>query len=316
MHEPDVSVVIPLYNKGPLIARALNSVLVQTIQNFEVIVVDDGSTDNGAMVVRDFDDPRILMIQQENLGVSAARNKGAEAARAEMIAFLDADDEWMPDHLDTLLELHKKHPDAGAYGTACLIRGKSLSLRIASYSVDIHKEPWDGLLTSYFRAAALGFSPITASTAAIPKDIFREMRGFNTSTWWGEDTDLWGRIALKYPIAFSWHGMGIYDTEAKNRSCDRIEPIEENIFIRTAMEAIEAGEINPNMRMDLLEYIANKQINTALHNVHVGKQKLARVNLKNCETKMLVKEKYLALFLAYAPPSVYSLFRIIKRFFF
>ena len=304
MHKPDASVVIPLYNKGPHITRALNSVITQTVQNFEVIVVDDGSTDNGAMIVREFDDPRILLIKQENQGVSAARNNGVEVAQAEMIAFLDADDEWMPEHLNTLLRLRKKYPEAGAYGTACLITVEDSSPHNPSYSADISKEPWEGLIPSYFHAAAFGFPPITSSSVAITKDIVRAVGGFCTATRLGEDGDLWGRIALKYPIAFSWDGMAIYHTEAINRACNRIEPLEVHIFVRTAMEAIVAGEVSADMRMDLLEYIARLQIDTALHNIHAGEQKLARGNLKKCETKKLLKEKYLALLLAYAPLSV------------
>ncbi|MGI6022871.1 MAG: glycosyltransferase family 2 protein, partial [Methanoculleus sp.] len=93
---PEVSVVIPLYNKAPYIARALASVITQTCQGFEVIVIDDGSTDGGAEIVRRLDDTRIRVIRQENRGVSAARNRGIESARTDFIAFLDADDEWMP----------------------------------------------------------------------------------------------------------------------------------------------------------------------------------------------------------------------------
>ncbi|NLZ30356.1 MAG: glycosyltransferase family 2 protein, partial [Methanomicrobiales archaeon] len=115
---PEVSVVIPLYNKAPYIARALSSIIAQTRQDFEVIVIDDGSTDGGEEIVRGFDDPRIRVIRQENRGVSAARNRGIEAARADFIAFLDADDEWMPTHLGALLRLRGRYPRAGAYGTA------------------------------------------------------------------------------------------------------------------------------------------------------------------------------------------------------
>jgi len=117
---PAVSVVIPLYNKGPHIARALNSVLAQTFQDFEVIVVDDGSTDDGAEVVRGVDDPRIRLIQQENRGVSAARNRGIEAARAELIAFLDADDEWLAEHLETIIRLRRNALEVGIYATSTL----------------------------------------------------------------------------------------------------------------------------------------------------------------------------------------------------
>src|SRR5512143_913149 len=94
--EGRVGVVIPLYNKGTLVRRALNSVLGQTFQNFEVVVVDDGSTDEGPDVVRECSDSRVRLIQQANAGPGAARNRGARETQAPLLAFLDADDEWMP----------------------------------------------------------------------------------------------------------------------------------------------------------------------------------------------------------------------------
>ena len=93
---PAISVVIPLYNKVKYIRRALDSVLNQTSADLEVIVVDDGSTDGGGHVVLRQHDGRVRLIRQGNKGVSVARNRGVSEARADLIAFLDADDEWLP----------------------------------------------------------------------------------------------------------------------------------------------------------------------------------------------------------------------------
>jgi len=100
---PLVSVIIPLYNKEPYVERALRSVLMQSIQTFEIIVVEGGSTDNSLEKVQRFDDPRITVVQQREKGVSAARNEGVQAARSEFLAFLDADDEWMPGFIETMI---------------------------------------------------------------------------------------------------------------------------------------------------------------------------------------------------------------------
>ena len=109
-----VGVVIPLFNKGTLVRRALNSVLSQTYQNFEVVVVDDGSTDEGPDVVRESSDPRVRLIQQANAGPGAARNRGVQETQAPYLAFLDADDEWMPRFLEVYVECLRRHPDCDA----------------------------------------------------------------------------------------------------------------------------------------------------------------------------------------------------------
>src|SRR5699024_6424946 len=96
------SIVIPLYNKELSITNTLQSVLNQTFTDFEVVIVNDGSTDNSVEKVEAFNDPRIRLIHQANAGVSAARNKGIEEANYDWISFLDADDLWMENHLSIL----------------------------------------------------------------------------------------------------------------------------------------------------------------------------------------------------------------------
>jgi len=116
-----ISVVIPLYNKARHISRALDSVLGQTHQDYEVVVVNDGSTDGSEDIVRRYSDPRIRMVFREHVdsgGGHAARNLGIAESRADLIAFLDADDEWLPEHLATIVRLSEKYPECGAYASA------------------------------------------------------------------------------------------------------------------------------------------------------------------------------------------------------
>lgn len=131
------------------------------------------------------------------------------------------------------------------------------------------------------------------------------MAGFATEAWWGEDTDLWGRIALKYPIAFSWDGMGIYHTESSNRACKKVKAVRENIFVTSARNALQAGEVSPELREDLLEYVASKQIQTACRNLAAGRPDLAKNNLKDCKTRYLRRSKYWTLFWSYIPPKAF-----------
>ena len=105
-----ISVIIPLYNKEKQVAHTLESVLSQTFQRFEIVVVNDGSTDNSVAEVEKIGDSRIRLIHQKNGGVSAARNRGIEDSKYELLAFLDADDEWKPEYLEAQYNLFEKYP--------------------------------------------------------------------------------------------------------------------------------------------------------------------------------------------------------------
>ena len=282
---PEVSVVIPLYNKGPYIARALNSVLAQTFQDFEVIVVDDGSTDDGAAVVRGFADPRIRLIQQENQGVSAARNKGIEAAKAELVAFLDADDEWLPRFLETILRLRRKFPEAGAYATA-ISTAYNGTIKCTYYR-SVPSPNWEGIITDYFRSRILGDSVIRSSSVAIPKDILKEMNGFLVGAKWGEDLDLWGRIALKYPIGFStlYCSLIHVTSEGFEKTYNRVTVTKENPFITTGGAAID-GECNNFIdRSSLILYLDKITIESARYNTLLGQTSESKEILRKCRTK-------------------------------
>ena len=199
---PKFSVVIPLYNKEKYIQRAIDSVLSQTIEDFELIIVNDGSTDCSFEKASGYSDSRIHIIDQKNVGLAGARNRGMDEARADFIALLDADDEWEPDFLETIARLIKKYPHAGAYGTARLTifaGGK-----VKHYTVvDIPDTGWEGLIEDFFKAHALGASPLHPCTVCIPKKIYKELGGFPYGVKLYEDIYCWINIALHYPIAYS-----------------------------------------------------------------------------------------------------------------
>lgn len=307
---PLASVVIPLYNKEPHIKRAIDSVLAQKVQDFEVIIVDDGSTDKSAEVVKSFTDSRIRLIQQKNQGVSAARNRGAKSANSDLIALLDADDEWTPTFLETIIRLNRKYPEAGMYCTAYneYVYGK---IQTINYKV-IPPASWEGLLSNYFLSAALGPHPVCSSSVCIPKDIYISVGGFQVGAPWGEDDDFWGRIAIKYPVAFSQSTGAICYKNATNRACN-LQISVEHPFVKTACDLINSNNVPQNMRDDLRECIAKYQISSAAHNIKIGNPKLGRNILKGCNTKLLYRKKLFWIFLSLVPTSMLKLIRKFKR---
>ncbi len=171
-----VSVIIPLYNRGEYIARAIDSVLQQTFQNFEIIVVDGHSTDSGPSVVMSIDDSRIVFFEQEGKGLALARNQGVNRARTDFIAFLDADDEWSPSHLASLIRLRENYPNAGIYATTYKRIEPGNVVKIPKFRA-IPPPTWEGLIPNYFLTGTLGATPIIPTSVGIPKDVFTKVGG-------------------------------------------------------------------------------------------------------------------------------------------
>lgn len=241
---PKVSVVIPLYNKGPHIERALDSVLAQSEQSFEIVVVDDASTDGGDEFVRRHPDRRIRLLRraQPGPGGHAARNAGIRAAAAPLIAFLDADDAWEPRHLETILRLRAAFPQAGVYSTAYRI--KSMSGRVAPKTYrGVPEAPWEGLVPDYFAAAAKS-TLIWTSVIAIPSDVFAAVGNFPEGVPKGGDIEMWFRIAIKYPVAFSHYVGGTWYNDSTNSITRTVaEPPDPVVLraIRREMGVLSAG---------------------------------------------------------------------------
>lgn len=214
------SVVIPLYNKELSLKNTIQSVLNQSFQDFEIVIINDGSTDNSVEVVEAFDDPRIHIIHQKNQGVSAARNKGIEEAKYEWIAFLDADDLWKENHLEQIKLMMQKFPDEKIFATSF------------EYSHNIKRdETFDKiyLIKDYFKES-LEKNILWTGVIVLNKFCLIRVGGFNTSLNRGEDLDLWARLAKKFPIIRSTNITAVYIKDSENKLTASISEYEKSFL--------------------------------------------------------------------------------------
>lgn len=194
---PYFSVVIPLYNKEKYIQNTLESVLKQTFVDFEIIIVNDGSTDDSEAIVKQFTDSRIRNYKTENQGAADARNFGINKASADYIAFIDADDLWLENHLETLKNLISEFPDAGIYASRYQLVYKNASTSISKFNGLTTN--YKGYVEDYFYSTQNNSLTLTLVTV-IPKKVFEELGVFNKTISSGQDIDMWARIALKYSV--------------------------------------------------------------------------------------------------------------------
>ncbi|MFN4267112.1 MAG: glycosyltransferase family 2 protein [Aquabacterium sp.] len=186
-----VSVLIPLYNQADFVAAAVASVQAQTHTDWELIVVDDGSTDGGIDRVLVIKDDRIRVIRQDNSGVSAARNRGLLEASTSWVALLDADDTWAPSHLSDLVSLHERYPEAVLLGSAFWYvdkQGRRLrrSARLgASWTV----------LTDYCRSVQRQGMLFVTSSVMVKREAALGLGGFKRGVVAGEDLLMWASLA-------------------------------------------------------------------------------------------------------------------------
>lgn len=234
------SVIIPLYNKAPYVEKALRSVAAQTFADYELIVVDDGSKDDSAVIAEkclndcwlSLSKPQhVKLIRQANAGVSTARNNGVAASQGEYVCFLDADDWWEPAFLEEVAKLIAEFPDAGIYGTNYTVVNETRhKTRVASIGVD---EGFKKGYINYCRAYANTMHmPLTSISVSIPRKVFDEIQGFKPHLKLGEDFDLWIRIALKYKVAFLNKPLANYnqDVDVANRGVGHLHKPENHML--------------------------------------------------------------------------------------
>lgn len=210
-----ISVVIPLYNKEKFISSTIQSVLNQTFKDLEIIVVDDGSTDNSVAQVKAFSDPRIRIISQQNSGVSAARNRGIAEAKGEFIAFLDADDEWHPDYLMTQKQLTQTFPDCQVFATKYLFQDSQGSITpLIIRNLPFNSEA--GILSNYFLVASTSHPPLWTSAILIKKNALRAIGGFPIGIKSGEDLLTWAKLACRFKIAYCKKPLAVFNVEGYN----------------------------------------------------------------------------------------------------
>ena len=188
--KPRVSVIIPTYNRGWIIKEAIDSVLAQEFKDFELIVVDDGSTDNTLEILDSFQ-CNIKVLRQSNTGVSAARNRGIATASGHFIAFLDSDDLWLPKKLARQVDFFSSNPDA----YICQTEEIWLRNNVRVNPKKRHKKPW-GMIFEPSLALCL----VSPSAVMIRRSLFEKVGGFDETLPACEDYDLWLRISCRYPV--------------------------------------------------------------------------------------------------------------------
>jgi Glycosyltransferases involved in cell wall biogenesis len=208
------SVVIPLYNKASHIRETLDSVLAQSYEDYEIVVVDDGSTDGSRDIVCALQSDRLRLVEQANAGVSAARNRGIDEAAGDYIAFLDADDIWTKDHLEKLDELISRYAGRGVYSCAHVAIRKGVQIHKAQPAI----EPLVVDAAGFFEEYARSFALVNSSTACISRELLKSIGGFPVGITKGEDVFVWMRAVSRGGIAYSRDVCTLVNQDAENRS--------------------------------------------------------------------------------------------------
>jgi glycosyltransferase involved in cell wall biosynthesis len=211
---PFLSVITPLYNKELYISETIQSVLAQSFQDWEMIVVENGSSDNGPEIVRSISDPRIRLVVSEKKGPSVARNRGISESCGEWIQFLDGDDLLLPDHFQKMVEATQLNPEA------TLVSCDWLEGRELDWDTNTRKYPTNKNPHKDYAASAIAYTPWVPHSAWVKKELLGEY------PWWDEDFDtlltaedhvFWFKMLLHAKAAYSPHLGVFYRVDAKDR---------------------------------------------------------------------------------------------------
>ena len=273
---PRISVIIPLFNKEPFVARALRSVLAQTFTDFELIVVDDGSMDDGARVVEQFEDSRIRLVRQDNAGPGSARNRGLAEARGELIACLDADDEWLPEFLSESVRSLDEEPKAAALTSGYIEYPAGISraqmwhergLRAGLTRLSPFTDP---------KVAIALLAYMTPCTTVVRADVVRKLGGFyeRDRCAYGEDAHLWLKLLFNEGVNVNLKPLAKIHFEASGATQTRrsVRPIEPFLVDPREVQA----NCPPHLRALLARVLAIRAFKTACMLGYWGRWREAR----------------------------------------
>lgn len=279
------SIIIPLYNKEKYLKSTLKCVFNQTFKDFEVIVVNDGSTDNSLSILKEFSDSRLKIIHQENQGVSVARNNGMANATTDYFCFLDADDTWKPNHLQAFYDTIIKFAEAKMYCNRYVTQISKKSF-IKNNFINID-EDYEGYVNDFFKSSLINRVALT-SAVCIHKDIFNEIGGFNINVSSGQDLEYWIKIAIKHKVAISKYNTLIYNFLQENKSLSKTEINRKKIPDFAQFLNVESTNKSLKQFLDLyrIEYALKYHI--------AGNHKKTKELLLNVEAEnMKLKTKFL-----------------------
>ncbi|BDX08256.1 glycosyltransferase family 2 protein [Planctobacterium marinum] len=304
MNNQNFSVVIPLYNKANHILDAIASIKAQSVPADEIIIIDDGSSDNGVAIVEQANIADVRIIRQANQGVSVARNNGIKAARNQYVAFLDADDTWLPFFLEEMQLLIAKFPQCKFFASRyqCIDGDKYVDAKINLEGLD----PQGVLLSNYFEVAASGDLPFMISSAVIEKSLVDSIGGFPPGERIGEDQDFFARAAMYGPIAYSPNIHLMYRRDAENSATSTWVPEQECPFSERLKHQV--ARLNQKVvAQQVNKYSAAHLCHLAKLNIYKGRFRSARKLLADTRCNLKAKHKWGLLTLSYLKQAQYSL---------
>jgi hypothetical protein len=305
MNTPCVSVVIPLYNKGNYIARTLDSVLKQSFSDFEVIVVNNGSTDGSEEIVKSFSDPRLRLISQQNAGVSAARNRGIMEAKSDFVAFLDADDQWHPEFLSTLWATKNKYPHGRFFASSREIVNKQGTRTSLDFG---YEESVSMDLMEFMDCCVRLRSPLIPSAVMVHKPLLKQVGMFPVGQNRGEDLDTWVRLLLEGPVVYHNKPLAVYWEGLPLSACSVCQEVylEGNQLLCTLEDKIREGVYRGKDRERVLDYLAWYMASPVERLIASGRCAEARSYIFAALRSKRMRKQYLLAYLRSFYPSVHK----------
>lgn len=268
--KPRFSVIIPLYNKEQEVEATIRSVLAQTLQPVEIVVVDDGSTDSSAKVVESIGSPLVRLIRQANAGECAARNRAMAEATGDWFALVDADDRWKPQFLEEVAAMIDRWPDCGIYSTAFDIVSPTGTVRAKTPTTR-------GPVENFWRESVYAYVTIPSATV-LSRRVVEELGGFPEGMKMGGDQFMWIKVATRYGVCFSPKALCLYSMVASNRSSSIYTPEQTPYRLEDFLkEALWDEEQNYWRR----EFIAKCAIGKALTLTAKGDEEFGRRVMRN-----------------------------------